>query len=145
MGLIDYNRYTAVLVIVVIVVIIYLTVMAIAYFGQETVTTQRFPPWLSPCPDYWTYAGGTMCKKPPASELNQGLPKCNSVLHSPDHEYPGFNNDTKYDSTSGSATVDFRNMSYKQKCAWGKACEVYWQGITDRPCTDASFKQFEDV
>ena len=144
MGAIDYNRYTAVLIILVVFVIIYFTVRAIAYFGQENLETKRYPPWLSPCPDYWSYVGGTVCKKPPATELNQGLAKCNATVRSADYSYD-FNNNTIYDTTSGAATVDFAGMSLKQKCAWGKACEVYWQGITDHPCTDDNFKKYETM
>lgn len=141
MANIDFSRFTAVYIIVAVYAIIFLTVRAIAYFSQDSVTVKRFPPWLSPCPDYWTYDGNNKCIKPPNSTLSQGLPKCNAVHHSPDYKF-SFSGKNAYNTTEGEATVDFSNMDFPQKCNWSKACEVYWQGISDRPCTADSFKQY---
>jgi hypothetical protein len=80
--------------------------------------------------------------KPPDAEISQGLPKCGHVNHSPDYNY-SFDRKTTYNTLDGEASVDFKGLSLKDKCRWSKACEVYWQGISDKPCTGASFKKYE--
>ena len=53
---IDIKKYQLALIITAVVVIVYLCVLAIQYFGNSKAKT-RFPPYLSPCPDYWTMEG----------------------------------------------------------------------------------------
>lgn len=121
MAKIDFKRYQLALIITAVVVIIYLCILAIQYFGSKK-TQVRYPPWLSPCPDYWTHDGSGNCTQI--------------------HDVNGEHNGAKKSEADKSANLG--NMTLQQKCRWAKesANSVYWQGISDVPCESDSFTQY---
>jgi hypothetical protein len=89
----------------------------------------NYPPWVSPCPDYWANTGNGKCEKV-ASNGNNICKNINGV--SPMLQYPDI---------SGKSEVDFTKVSNVDKCKWANACNVYWEGISDKPCVESSFSK----
>ena len=131
---VDYGRYTICFVIIAVFVFVFLTISAIKLFGGTASVMRRYPPWLSECPDYWTKVhtrNGTVCQRDPANA--NGRETCNAT--------PGSYNYTKRPPPSslyyenGSA-VPFSQASLTDRCTWAKACDVYWEGLSEVACTD---------
>ena len=143
MAQIQISKYSPAIIIVSIFLVIFITVWAIRIFGQSDNNIRRFPPYLSPCPDYWTNLGGGKCRREP--HLNNGRDKCgNTAGHDPNHTFSfttGENGNSYTNSNQSSA--DLSNMTLVDKCKWAKACNIYWEGISDRPCTNKSFKDYD--
>lgn len=125
-ALLEKYKITAVLVgIVLFIYILYLinTVYAIS----DMKSTTQYPPWISPCPDYWSNKGNNKCVR----TQNNGMLSCANQA--------GVNTALNYDfSTQSANPVDFTNFSLKDKCNWANACKVYWEGINDNPCSSLS-------
>ena len=71
----------------------------------------HYPPWISPCPDYWEQINETTCKR----------------------IFP-------VGKTGGSCTdkgdaKDFGDMSKQDKCVWSKQCLTPWEGIDNLECS----------
>ena len=124
------SRYTTAIVIFIVIVFIVLTIASIRMFGQSPIPLQRFPPWISECPPYWTNEGNGQC----SYNTNQpnGKPACT-------------HNDLKHTSTSvqgmayeNGSPVDFSSAGLNERCTWAKKCQVYWDGISDQNCNNSS-------
>ena len=142
MAQIQLSQYTPAIIVVVLFLLVFITVWAIRIFGQSDNNIKRFPPYLSPCPDYWTNKGGGICKREPT--LNNGREKCGSQFHDKNNTFSfttGDNGNSYTDSNDSHANLS--NMSLVDKCKWSKACNIYWEGISDRPCTNTSFKDYD--
>ena len=114
------ERYQIAIVLVGIAVVIYLTILAIKYFGSPEIKV-RFPPWLSPCPDYWTNTGnGLCCRTVDANGEGNGNETATSSL---------LGDDGKYSKENACAQVG--NTSYIKKCEWAKENQIHWSGISD--------------
>ena len=133
MATIDPKRYQLAMILTAVAVVIYLCILAIKYFGNKKATI-RYPPWLSPCPDYWA-SEGNCCRR---TEDANGEGNGNTTNTTSD--LPG--------GTYG-ATVDGKGpkvclgaMSYADKCKWANDSNIYWQGISDVACVPSSFTQY---
>lgn len=134
MAKIEFPRYQLALVLTAVFVVIYLCMLAIKYFGDKKAKV-RYPPWLSPCPDYWA-SDGECCRrtKDTKGEGNGNLMNTTSDL-------PG----GQYGTTVGdddAPKVCLGQMSYPEKCKWAKESNVYWQGVSDVACVPDSFTQY---
>lgn len=84
---------------------------------KQAIKNQKFPPYISECPDGWKAIGFNKCKRIYAV----GLPGCSPHGHS-----PMVNN-----------VVDFNKNIYKgkngkkNKCSWSVSCQAPWEGIDD--------------
>lgn len=122
------GRYTIAIIIFVIIIFIVLTIAAIRHFGHTQPTLQRFPPWISECPPYWTNEGNQKCSYNP--DQPNGKPACTSSELS--KTGPTIR---KLSYTPGSV-VDFAPAAMSDRCIWAKKCNVYWEGISDQSCSD---------
>ena len=115
---------------VVVGLVLFFYVLGMVYqFYTSTTAIVPYPPWVSPCPDYWSNVGGNKCQKTPAAV--NGLSSCTQIPNvSPSLQYP---------NAAGESTVDFTNVSNLDKCNWANSCNVYWEGISDKPCVASSF------
>ena len=90
----------------------------------ETVKT-TFPPWVSFCPDYWVTNGDKSCS-PGVYGNYQPLP-CNSSVRK---------------VRSINDRVQLQDLTWVDKCKWANSCSVLWEGVSDKPCIDDSFKDY---
>jgi hypothetical protein len=143
MSQIQISKYSPAIIIVAIFLLIFITVWAIRIFGQSDNNIRRFPPYLSPCPDYWTNLGNGKCKREP--NLNNGRAKCDNISgnNDPTSNYSLTTSGDDRDSYGpGTENVNLSNKSLVEKCKWAKKCNIYWEGISDRPCTNKSFENY---
>lgn len=142
MAKIDYSRYTIFYIIVIISILVLLIIAAIKIFGGPAAVMRRYPPWISECPDYWDKVienGQVYCKRNVANP--NGRSSCNAS--------PGNYNSTHNKPppqalyyTDGEV-VQFNKSSLPERCQWSKACDVYWEGISDANCGDMQhFNQY---
>ena len=136
---IDPKRYQLALILTSVVVVIYLCVLAIKYFGNSKVKI-RYPPWLSPCPDYWASDEGGCCRRTEdANGEGNG-----DVEQSRSSQGIAGNYGAKTPSGTSSACLNTPTspMSYINKCKWARESNIHWQGISDVPCVADSFTQY---
>ena len=96
-------RYTLAIVLFILVVFIVLTIGAIRLFGSTPPSIQRYPPWLSQCPDYWTNNGDGTCTYNAATP--NGKPTCS-------------NGDDKNLHYTQTTKVPVNKYSWKDLCNW---------------------------
>lgn len=120
-------RYTLAIVLFIIVVFIVLTIGAIRLFGYTPPSIQRYPPWVSQCPDYWINNGDGTCTYNTATP--NGFPTCDSTTNS--GKAPA--SDLMY---TPNKPVHVNKYSWKDLCKWTKSCDIYWEGISDQNCND---------
>ena len=138
MGSINPEKYVLTIVLVVLFLLIFITIWAIRTFGQSEVAVKRFPPWLAPCPDYWVHTTDGRCQR--LFDQKNGPDKCDratagSVKLSYDVSTP--------DATNHS--VDFQGKSLVDKCRWANKCKVFWEGVSNRPCTAKDFEDYVSI
>ena len=147
MATIVLGKYTPAIVLFVVFLFVYLTVWAIRYFGHDAPYVRRFPPWLSPCPDYWTHFEGRCYRTKDAAN---GRAKCGSKQgeYNPETGPPPKGEKMSYASVddpasaSPDAGIDMNQFTWGEKCKWTKSCDVFWEGVSDQDCGDK--KAFED-
>lgn len=122
------GRYTIAIILFVIIIFIVLTIAAIRHFGHTEPTLQRFPPWISECPPYWTNEGNQQCS------YNSKQPNGKDVCKPGDLTRLGAA--VRKLSYSPNTMVDFAPVSMAERCNWAKACNVYWEGISDQSCSN---------
>ena len=115
-------RYTLAIVLFILVVFIVLTIGAIRLFGSTPPSIQRYPPWLSQCPDYWTNNGDGTCTYNAATP--NGKPTCS-------------NGDDKNLHYTQTTKVPVNKYSWKDLCNWCGNCQIYWEGVSDQNCGDS--------
>lgn len=130
------ERYQIALVIIAIVVVIYLMILALKYFGSTKIKI-RFPPWISPCPDYWTNKGDGLCCR---TVDDNGEGNGNETAES-----SKMGTDGQYSKQNACAKVEGARTSYVQKCEWARENNIHWSGISDVPCNTKSFTQYTDA
>lgn len=141
------GKYTPAIVLFVVFLFVYITIWAIRYFGHDTPYVRRFPPWLSPCPDYWTHFEGRCYRTMDAAN---GREKCgnkpgefNPEAGPPPQGQKMFYSAVKDMSPENTSSgVDLSDVSWKDKCKWTKACDIFWEGVSDQDCGDK--KAFDD-
>jgi len=128
-GISFWQRYKIVCIIVSVFVALMILYYIYAWYvsSKNANKTVKFPPWVSPCPDYWTATKGNQCTRTKPN----GPASCTTLRNLP----PSM----KYPNAQGSPTVDFTNVSDVDKCHWANQCNVYWEGISDKPCVASSF------
>ena len=148
------EKYTVSLIIVVIFIVVALIVWAVQTFGS-TAPPITFPPYISPCPDFWQSVGinpdGTHICRPSnhdnsektsgptsasASSNMNGLPICdedNSVATSPYNLQ--MTGSLSYDKEAG-IDADFLTQGPAEKCKWASKCGVFWEGLSGKPCAE---------
>lgn len=125
-GLLKRYYITAIMVSIFLLVYI-LHFISTAYSIANPNEDAPFPPWISPCPDYWSNVstgGKTLCLQ--------------SQNNGPSSYVPTGNVSTNlaYDFTnSGQQPLDFSDVSLQQKCEWSKDSGVFWEGISDKACS----------
>lgn len=87
------------------VVILILMLTFIGYAMYKSKTTEKFPPELSQCPDYWKVVGENSCE----NVMNLG--SCGGITDFSGSEWQG-------------------ERGLKKKAEWAKGCGVVWDGIT---------------
>lgn len=138
---IDYSRYTLCYIIVAVFILVLLIIACIRIFGKPSATMRRYPPWISECPDYWDkviHNGKVTCVR---NESNaNGRPVCNA---SPNHYNTNFSPPPQALYYNEGQQVNFNKSSLPDRCKWAKACDVYWEGISDVSCQDSNhFSQY---
>lgn len=86
-----------------------------------------FPPWISPCPDYWSNVstnGKVLCSRTQPNGPISYQPKGN-VSETLGYDF----------SIKNPNPVDFSSSTLKEKCEWSKDSGVYWEGISDKVCS----------
>ena len=126
-------RYTIAIVIFVIIVFVILTIAAIRVFGHPKPSLQRFPPWISECPPYWTNEGNNKCSYNPNQP--NGKSSCTSS------DLTNTSTVVKHMSYTDNQAVNFAPASLSDRCQWAKNCSVYWEGISDQSCSDQTHFQ----
>ena len=130
------GRYTIAIVLFVIIVFVVLTIAAIRVFGHTQPSLQRFPPWISECPPYWTNEGNSTCSYNPNQP--NGKPSCTAA-----DELSDTSTVVKRLRYANSSPVDFSPATLSDRCKWAKKCGVYWEGISDQSCSDQThFKKY---
>ena len=132
------SKYTPAIVLFVVFLFVYVTVWAIRSFGHDTGYVRRFPPWLSPCLDYWTHYRGRCYRM---ADAPNGRAQCGPERgkYNPDGGAPptGMDYAETTDPTSASAKgLDLASMPWKKKCKWTKSCDIYWEGVSNQDCSD---------
>ena len=134
------SKYTPAIVLFVIFLFVYFTVWAIRFFGHDESHVRRFPPWLSPCPDYWTHQNGRCFR---TTDAANGRDKCgplrdnyNSQVGAPPNGHQMAYTSVSDPSTNESSGVDLSKFSWPDKCKWAKSCDIYWEGVSDKDCGD---------
>jgi len=125
MGLMDtVKKYNITSIIVGTVLFIYILYLINASFGiSDMKSNTQFPPWVSPCPDYWSNVGGNKCVR----TMSNGNISCPA---------PAGPSSLRYDFSSGTNNpVDMTGVSMRDKCNWANSCKIYWEGVTDKPCS----------
>ena len=140
MAKIVLGKYTPAIVLCIVFLFVYLTIWAIRYFGHNTGYIRRFPPWLSPCPDYWTHSKGRCYRTKDAAN---GREKCGAQTgqHNPVHGAPPKSSQMAYSAVEApykdySAGVELSKFTWEDKCKWSQSCDVYWEGVSDQDCAD---------
>jgi hypothetical protein len=142
MATIVTSKYTPAIVLFVVFLFVYVTVWAIRYFGHDTPYVRRFPPWLSPCPDYWTHYDGKCYRM---TTVDNGRVTCgpaknqyNSDAGPPPaklQSYTATDNPTRADAKG----LDMNAATWEEKCKWTKSCDVYWEGVSNQDCDGDAF------
>lgn len=114
-------KYVYTLVVIGIVLGSYLLSTVYGYYATASVPIP-YPPWVSPCPDYWSNIGNNKCQK----AASNGKASCTTI--------PNVSSTLRYPDAKGNQMVDFTSISNADKCKWSNACGVYWEGISDKPC-----------
>ena len=121
MAEIDPKRYQLAFILTAVAVVIYLCTLAIAYFGDKN-AKRRYPPWLSPCPDYWSVTTDAnnqtvCCRTVDKNGQGNGNPKSSSDT---DAQY-------SYGATgNGERTcVPLDSMTWEQKCQWANKNHIH--------------------
>jgi len=156
MATITPSNYIIAIVIVLVFLLVGIIIWAIQ--GLTTWNTSkkiRYPPWVSPCPDYWVSVGNGKCKQlsqmpntnkdgangPLSSNNNSGtsaterngLSLCTGSNHVTTSPYTAQAISTANEIHEDTPT-NFSNMSMQQKCKWASKCGVYWEGISVTDC-----------
>jgi hypothetical protein len=138
---IDYSRYTICYIVIIVYVFVLLVLAAIKVFGKPANVMRRYPPWITECPDYWDKVienGKVYCKR---NETNaNGRKQCNAMQG---NYNSGYNPPPQALFYTDGKEVQFNNSSLPDRCKWAKACDVYWEGISDVSCSDTRhFSQY---
>jgi hypothetical protein len=157
MAQIDPNEYTIAVVIVTVFICVSVIVWAIRAYGNPKPDSIAYPPYTSPCPDFWvstgTNADGThKCKPLQATSTDSqgpnntlaniginGLPTCDTNNNNSAAQYNlALTDELSYDTTPNAAnpTADFAGMNDSIKCKWANKCGVYWEGISGYACEE---------
>jgi len=131
MAFLDFaKRYYMTMIMVSIFLLIYILNFINTAYNITTVDKKAtFPPWISPCPDYWSNVSTdskTICHRLKGN--NNG----------PETYTPSDVNVTAglgYDFTKETSGVEFTDVSLYEKCLWSKDSGVFWEGITDNACS----------
>ena len=138
MAKIEPDRYQPALILIVIFVVLYLCIAAVNYYSAAKKKI-CYPPWVTKCPDYWATVGDD------GSEVT-----CRQVVDS-NQERNGAETSTSAPTYSAATGTDAdgnplgpqvnlpSSMTYAEKCAWSKANQIYWEGVSNRPCEDKHF------
>lgn len=118
--------YVSTILVGIVVFVYFLYIVNVGLSWTNTSTSIPFPPWVSSCPDYWSNVGSTKCKQ---SQPN-GKQTC---TFSTSDGKTSLGYDVTSDTTS---SVDFKDVSAKDKCNWAQKCGVYWEGISDQICSN---------
>lgn len=121
------SRYTIAIVLFVVIIFVILTIAAIRLFGHAAPTLQRYPPWISECPPYWTNEGNGRCSYNPAQP--NGKASCNQELQRLSSRISGL-------AYAGNSAVNFKSVPLPDRCQWSKQCQVYWEGVSDQNCSN---------
>lgn len=132
MGIINLERYTIAIVLLVLFLLVFTIVWGIKTFGKSSPKTIPYPPYYTPCPDYWDNLGNGMCKPIRMSD-SQGNPTQNGNANC--DPTPGVAGGESL-KISGQKPVNIGGHSNKNKCIWAKQCKVYWDGISDKDCSE---------
>lgn len=141
------GKYMPAIVLFVVFLFVYVTIWAIRYFGHDTPYVRRFPPWLSPCPDYWTHFEGRCYRTMDAAN---GRETCGSQpgKFNPDAGPPPQGSKMSYSAVKDmsqatpSSGIKMSDFSWGDKCKWTKSCDIFWEGVSDQDCSDK--KAFDD-
>lgn len=140
MGEVNYKRYTIAIALVIVFLLLYVIVWAIKTFGTNSPTSIPYPPYTTPCPDYWENQGNGMCK--PMTMLNSqgdsaqnGLATCNNSTYDTSSTESAYSLATAQFIMPTKAT-NLNGLTNANKCRWAKKCKVHWDGISDRDCSE---------
>jgi hypothetical protein len=148
MGNININNYFIAIIIILLFLFVSVVIWVIRQVSNTSNKKIRFPPWTSPCPDYWTSVNGK-CKQqlnpntstdaPPPGLVStgterNGLPVCNSSHMVNTSPYSKVDFAVKHHISD--SPTDFSGMPNDAKCKWASKCGVHWEGISNVPgCT----------
>ena len=119
----------------IVIVVVFLVIYAVIWIVQFTQTGGdskiRYPPYTSPCPDYWQNLGNNSCQ-PIAMQNSQGQPAQNGmkVCTSSDKTYSD-EPLAEPQEIHPDRPTEFSGLTNVDKCRWAKKCNVYWEGISD--------------
>ena len=154
MAKIDTKKYTLAVSIIAIFICVSIIVWAIRKYGKAKPKTIQYPPYVSPCPDFWESVGvnpdgSHKCRpsnKDSAKNIGptaqsaknnmNGLPTCNTTNYSSNSAYNlALTGHLEYDVLD-QPKVNFVGLSDSTKCKWADKCGVYWEGISGKPCEE---------
>ena len=156
MAEIDPGKYTIAIVIVMIFVCLSVILWAIRIYGNASSGDIAYPPYTSPCPDFWVSTavngdGTHVCRPlktpnadaggPNSSDVDiNGLPRCDASLHNSASPHSNVTLGTTLSYDTGASqhnpTVDFTGTQNSDKCKWASKCGVHWEGISDYACEE---------
>ena len=157
---IKIENYTIAIVIVLVFLLTGIIIWAVRGMSTwNTSATIKYPPWISPCPDYWVSVGNGKCKQlsqmpntnknginGPQANNNQsssstternGLSLCTSSKHVTTSPHTSQTISTAQEIHENAPT-DFSNMTLQNKCKWASKCGVYWEGVSTTNCSNLS-------
>ena len=153
MATIDIKKFTLAVSIIAIFVSISIIIWAIRKYGKASPKTLQYPPYISPCPDFWESVGvnpdnthtcrpsnkdTTTAADGPTAENSSmnGLQTCNIDNINSNSAYSEFVLPQDLQYSPSTTSVNFTAQSDAVKCKWADKCGVYWEGISGRACTE---------
>ena len=114
---------------------------AIKLFGGPEATMKRYPPWISDCPEYWIRTidsdGNVLCQRDDANP--NGRVKCSSNPNDYNTQLSSKPPPQQLMYQEGAPVkINQKGVSMGDKCQWAKACDIYWEGVSDVSCTDTT-------
>ena len=135
------EKYTIALVLVLVFIAVYAIIGVWQYFANQNAKKYRYPPWLTNCPDYWTYdPSDNSCTQQSFSDEN------NDISRNGKRECAADGFDKYSPDANGNSKITFKSTdSLTDKCNWAKTCNVQWDGISSRPCSVDQFSAYESA